>query len=169
MKYRASLDKAAMIITISVTVMFAGGIVLQYAVVQETAVPSIVSLLLLGIYITTYVFRPLYYVLTVHALIIHRPLGKVVIERSRIRSVGLLDDQNTNGTIRTFGVGGVFGYFGRFSNVSIGNMTWYATRRKKLVLVLTQDNQKIIITPDEAETFLAAFHQPTTEATPVPG
>ncbi len=57
-------------------------------------------------------------------------------------------------TIRTFGVGGLFGYYGEFVNWKLGNMTWYATRRDKTVLIETVDDKKLIVTPDEPEAFI---------------
>jgi hypothetical protein len=51
-------------------------------------------------------------------------------------------------------MGGLFGYYGNFVNFSLGRMTWYATRRDKPVLVKTTDNRKIIVTPDDPDTFV---------------
>ena len=56
-------------------------------------------------------------------------------------------------TIRTFGVGGLFGYFGKFFNSKIGRLTMYGTRRNNTVLIET-DNKKIILTPDDPIEFL---------------
>ena len=50
---------------------------------------------------------------------------------------------------------GLFGYYGNFSNFSIGRRTWYATRRDKPVLVKTINNKKIIVTPNEPERFVS--------------
>lgn len=61
-------------------------------------------------------------------------------------------------SIRTFGVGGLFGYFGKFANAKLGNMTWYATRRDKTVLIKTAGNKKIILTPDDPNQFVADFN-----------
>jgi hypothetical protein len=49
MKYTVSLDTLAVVITTCTTLLFAGAIIWQYTAVQETAMPSIVSLLLIGI------------------------------------------------------------------------------------------------------------------------
>lgn len=59
-------------------------------------------------------------------------------------------------TIRIFEVGGLFGYFGKFSNKKNGVMTWYCTRRNKLVMVTTE-NEKIILSPDGSEAFIAVL------------
>ena len=58
---------------------------------------------------------------------------------------------------RTFGVGGLYGYYGKFYNRTFGSMTWYATRRDKLVLVKFQNKKKIILTPDEPVALIAAL------------
>jgi hypothetical protein len=53
------------------------------------------------------------------------------------------------GTIRTFGVGGLFGYFGKFHTPNIGHITFYATQRVNKVLIVTKQGKKIILTPDD--------------------
>jgi len=62
-------------------------------------------------------------------------------------------------SVRTFGVGGLFGYFGKFWNKEYGNMTWYATRRDKAIMIITKENKKIILTPDEVEKFINEFKE----------
>jgi hypothetical protein len=79
----------------------------------------------------------------------------VHIDRNQIKSVELLDKEQLAWVFRTFGVGGLFGYYGKFANTKLGSMTWYATRRNKTVLIETLDNKKIILTPDEPEKFVA--------------
>jgi hypothetical protein len=68
-----------------------------------------------------------------------------------------LDKEKIGWAIRTFGVGGLFGYYGKFANTKLGSMTWYATRKDRAILVRTIDNKKIILTPDEPEKFVADF------------
>jgi hypothetical protein len=154
MKYTASMDTPVVIITTCTTILFAAVIVVQYTV-QETVMPSIISLLLAGIYLFIFLLKPVYYFVDSHQLVIHRLLNNVVIERSRISTVSLLDIKEIRGSVRTFGVGGLFGYFGRFYRYGIGSMTWYATRRNHLVLIVTHDGQKIIVTPDDTATFIS--------------
>ena len=54
-------------------------------------------------------------------------------------------------TIRTFGVGGLFGYYGKFRNKTFGNMTWFATQQKNYLIFETTNNQKIVLTPDDTD------------------
>ena len=96
--------------------------------------------------------------MTNDTLIVHRLLLNVKIDRTQIKSVELIDKEKIKTSLRTFGVGGLFGYFGNFVNMDLGKMTWYATRRDKVVLVQTIDNRKIILTPNEPEKFVADFN-----------
>jgi hypothetical protein len=74
-----------------------------------------------------------------------------------IKSIELLDKESLKGTIRTFGVGGLFGYWGKFSNNKIGVMTWYATKRENAVLITTFSNKKVLLTPDNPELFVSVI------------
>ncbi len=111
------------------------------------------------VFIITYSFRPINYTITENQLIIHRLIKDVVIEKSAIKRVSVLDEKKIEWSIRTFGVGGYYGFFGKFANTQMGNMTWYATRKDHTVLVVTTENEKIILTPDEPETFVVDFYK----------
>jgi hypothetical protein len=58
------------------------------------------------------------------------------------------------GSIRTFGIGGVFGYIGKFKNSILNNYTAYVTHRKKTVLIVTDNDEKILISPDDPKEFI---------------
>lgn len=66
-----------------------------------------------------------------------------------IEQVRAVEEGEMNGLIRTFGVGGLFGYFGKYYANRIGNMTLYATQRKNRILIITKQHKKIVITPDD--------------------
>jgi len=156
MTYKASLDKTAIIITISVTILFAVIIGGQYSIIRDagSAVPIYTTTACLLIYFLAFAFRPIHYTLTSDELIVNRPLLNVHIKTAGIKSVELIEKKAIRGCIRIFGVGGLFGYYGSFANFSLGRMTWYATRRDKPVLVKTTDNRKIIVTPDDPDKFV---------------
>ena len=63
--------------------------------------------------------------------------------------------------VRIFGVSGLFGYWGKFSNTKLGSMTWYSTRRNNAVLITTIYNKKIVLTPNEPEKFVTEFNGQT--------
>jgi hypothetical protein len=41
----------------------------------------------------------------------------------------------------------------------MGSMTWYTTRRDRTVLVVTNDEKKIILSPDDPKKLIAEFYQ----------
>ncbi len=149
MIYKASLDKTAIIITNLVTLLFGALIVFNFILP--------LAILLLVIYLICMFLKPLNYEITKDELIIRRLIRSVRINRSDIESLELKDKSDLKGTVRTFGVGGLFGWYGKFANSQIGDMTWYVTRRDKPVLIIKKDSKKIMISPDEAEAFVTEF------------
>jgi len=160
MTYKASLDNLAKGVTIGVTILFAGIIFLSMVSISkdaERAIPISISIALILIYFIVFALRPIDYEISADQLIIHRLFADAKIDRNQIKSVELVDKDKIGWTIRTFGVGGLFGYYGKFANTKLGSMTWYATRRDKTVLVQTMNGNKIILTPDKPEKFVADF------------
>lgn len=159
MTYRTSLDKTAKAITIGTTILFGIIIMGEVKIMQDSSkiTPTITIILLSLIYCFTIAFRPINYQTKDNQLIIHGLFSDIKIDHQKIKSIDLLEKEDLRNTIRTFGVGGLFGYFGKFANRKLGNMTWYATRRENAVLVRTIDDKKIILTPDEPEKLIADF------------
>ena len=160
MTYKTSLDNLAKVVTIVISILFAAIIVGQISFIkdEEKFAPIFITILLLIIYFGTFSFRPICYKLTDDNLIIHRPLSDIKIDRSEIKSVERLDQSKLSWAVRIFGVGGFFGYWGKFSNTKLGSMTWYATRRNNAVMVTTIYNKKIVLTPNEPEKFVVEFN-----------
>lgn len=157
MEYKASLDKTAIVITVGVTILFIVIIFGQYSVIKDQgrAAPVFTTVASLLIYGISYLFRPTGYTIDAEELTIRRPVGNVRLKREEIKSVELVAPNQVSGSIRTFGVGGLFGYYGHFANFHMGRMTWYATRRDRPVLVRTVLGKKIVLTPDNREGFVA--------------
>lgn len=158
MIYKTSLDNVTKVITLGITILFAAIIIGQYSIIKDataSATPIYTTVALLIIYFIVFAFRPVKYSLTAGNLIVHRLFSNVKIERSKIKSVELVDKEKLSWSVRVFGVGGFYGYFGKFANAKLGTMTWYATRKDRIVLVKMLNNKKIILTPDEPEKFVA--------------
>ena len=151
------MDKKATTITICVTIIFTAIIVGQYSIIKNAghANPIYTTAALLLLYFGAFAFRPINYATTESELIVDRLLFNVHITRSTIKSCEVIEGNRIKGSFRMFGVGGLFGYYGNFSNFSLGRMTWYATRRDKVVLIRTLDNRNIIFTPDDPKKFVA--------------
>lgn len=159
MKFAASLDKTAIVLTVLVTLVFATIIAGQYPAIATAgrAVPIYVAVGCLLVYGLAFALRPAGYVVTADEVIISRPLLSVHIQRADIRRVVALPTSALSASIRLFGVGGLFGYYGKYTTSGLGRTTWYATRRDTPVLVETTDNKKYILTPDEPGSFVGAL------------
>ena len=94
---------------------------------------------------------PLKYIIDKNKLIIKRPFKDLVIDLKNIKDTFLPTKESMRWTIRTFGNGGLFGYIGKFSNKTHGTMTWYATKTSNYLILVTNDNKKIVLTPDNTE------------------
>ncbi len=152
MNFEASLDKTAKVTTIIVMLLFIA--IIGYGIAESSSTKSIIyaSAFLSLTYAICWLLRPLRYTITDTELQIQRPIGKVIIKKQDIQSVDLLHESNIAGAIRTFGVGGLFGYYGKYYNQAFGSMTWYLTRNDKPVLVTTHKS-KIMVSPDESQRF----------------
>lgn len=159
MTFKASLDNLAIGITLGVIILFAGIIFGQFWFITDNGYSGLLytSAALILIILISYAFSPLGYKILNNELIINRPFTNVKIDRSNIQSVEIIDHEQLRWSIRTFGVGGLFGYYGKFANTSLGSMTWYVTRRDKIVLLKTNDNKNIILSPDDPEMFVEEY------------
>ncbi len=156
MEYKASLDALAKGITIGVFILFIAigqqsvrAILVAKGDTAGILIHSGMLLLFVAILLGSWLYAPQSYTLDRNELTINRPIGKVKIKLGDLKQVRLLADNETKGTIRTFGVGGLFGYFGKFYMPGIGHATFYATQRKNRILIVTNNDKIWIITPDD--------------------
>lgn len=85
-----------------------------------------------------------------HITIVRR-FGSVTIERYTIRRIEPLHDGALRLAVRKFGVGGLFGFFGKFYSRKIGAFDLYATRSENLFLLHLSDDRKVVISCAEPQ------------------
>ncbi len=158
MNFKASLDRTTKIITVALIIVMLAIPLSIFLTLEESEsygvlVVPILMLVVLGVIVE---YRITAYKVTSDGIIICRPAENVVIKSGEVSKVELLSREKLKRSIRTFGVGGFFGYFGSFYNKQLGAMTWYLTRRDRLVLIETNSGKKIVLSPDEPEKFVAA-------------
>jgi amino acid transporter len=156
MEYKASLDTVAKIVTaVTVILFFVIGYrsikVLMLLQSNKTSMLIYGGLLLLFVVIIIgcFLFSPQYYKVDNNYLTIVRPVKNKTLKLNDIDNIRPLEKDEMNGAIRTFGVGGLFGYFGKYYYPKIGNMTFYATQKRNRILIETRQGQNFIITPDD--------------------
>lgn len=160
MEYKASLDITAKVVTLIVV-----GILLFCALnsikqilssddITTRWVHGIVLFSLVGIIVLSWIFAPNRYSINEASLIIHRPVSDISFEANDIQQARLVEDSDLNGMVRTFGVGGLFGYFGKFRSSKLGGVTLYSTQHKNQILILFKNGEKVILSPNEPDRFL---------------
>lgn len=155
MVFKASLDGIAKFFSTVFTLLIAGVILWQvYLFISSPQLNSVIaSVFLLATLLIPYHHHPIKYVVEAEQVMIKRPFSDVIIDRKEIESVRVVEQQEMKGTLRSFGVAGLYGYFGRFSNLKIGSMLWYATQRRNYVLLRAQ-GKNYIVTPDNPREFV---------------
>ncbi len=155
MVFEAKNDTLTKIITGVMALVAVFGLVVPVVTDNEIYFVSLpVGAILAIVLLISWCFKPKSYEITDAGLLIHRPAGIVKIGRSRISGVAEVEPKTIRFAIRTFGIGGVFGYFGSFYTSYYGSMTWYVTDIKKPVLLITNDKKKILVSPGDKETFI---------------
>ena len=153
METKASLDTLSKVVTVGIIALFAaisiGGFFCANGNSTIILISTGVLLFVTSITMGCYLFSPQGYVLNPDDLIIKRPLKDRSIKLSDIIETHAVVDTEMKYTLRTFGVGGLFGYYGKFYNPKFGSMTWYTTQRKNRIFIRTNKEEKIIITPDD--------------------
>ncbi|WP_019987049.1 PH domain-containing protein [Rudanella lutea] len=149
-QYSVSLDNSAKVITGLVLALTVS--LLAFGAFKPGVVLAIVMVICYG-------YQPQKYILTPETLTVARLFGAVSFDLNTIREVQEIAPEQMKTSLRAFAVGGLFGYYGRFVNASIGQMTWYATRRSNYVLVRTADDRRIVLTPDGPKQLVADLHR----------
>ena len=156
MKYKASLDLPSKIITVGICFF---GIIIFIAAIQEFNSSShtltssfsiiLVTLFFVLLILICYLFSTNFYELENDFLIIHRPVGSVNFPISEIKEIIKMNPGTMIGGIRLFGVGGLFGYYGKYYNFKLGHLTLYTTQKRNRILMTMNTGKKIVISPDD--------------------
>ncbi len=155
-EYNASLGNLSKIITVS-TILFLTALITYLSYKnsidprKEYAFAVAFTLFIMMLPVITFFYRPKSYLITEDSLQICRIVGNYRIPYTVINKVLRASKDDMRFTIRTIGNGGLFGFTGNFRNSRFGRMRWFVTQRKNYVIIETNDNKKIVISPDEPE------------------
>ena len=160
MDFKTSLDKMSMVTTTATTLLIIYICFTQ--VVQAPQTTPVVALTLGVVLPATYLYcllmMPLAYSVTQNHIRVRRLLADWELRRDSVSAVRILEHKEMGFTLRLFGVGGLFGYFGMFRNARLGNFRMLGTRRNKALLIETITGKKFVITPDDPKEFIAYFN-----------
>jgi len=148
MSFRASYDTTTKAISAAVFILF-----LMIAADTRSLITEGTFALL---FLAAYAWSPVGYEIADGNVVIRRLIGNVRIPVSGIREVKIATRDDLSGSLRLFGSGGLFGYYGLFRNSTLGTSNWYVTDRSHAV-VLTGDSGTVIVSPDDSAGFIAAL------------
>ncbi|HEY0770655.1 MAG TPA: PH domain-containing protein [Sphingobacteriaceae bacterium] len=160
MVYKASLDTKAKTITVFIFLLFTylgykSIIGIQHSQdLKTTLIHSGILLLFCCIFLGCYLFAPKSYRIDNTSLTIVRTISDKKIMLTDIQEVRTVEDGEMGAGIRTFGVGGLFGYYGRFSLQKAGNVILYASQTINNIFIRTNQGKQLIITPDDKDGFI---------------
>jgi PH (Pleckstrin Homology) domain-containing protein len=159
MSFRASYDTTTKVLSAAVFILF---------LVIAASVRNVISDGVLAfLFLAAYAWSPSGYSVVDGEVVIRRLIGNVHLPVAGIREVRIATRDDLRGSMRIFGSGGLFGYYGLFRNSKLGTSSWYVTNRSQAV-VLTSDTGTAIVSPDDAVGFVAALGKPSAGAAPVP-
>jgi hypothetical protein len=150
MEYKASTDMPVKVISIGVTILF--GFIIYRLLPFQSKSPLVFygSVVLIAfIYLTSFGLCTWSYQTDGKALIIKAPFYTKTINKSDIQTAESIDTDKLGSVIRTFGNGGLFGYYGWYSSSQIGSFFYYGTQRKNRILIEMKNGEKCVITPDD--------------------
>lgn len=84
--------------------------------------------------------------------VIQRPIRSIVIPFSEIIRIEKLNE-NEFKPRKTFGNGGVLGYWGSFTSTSLDEFDFYAKNKKNPILVVVKKEGNIVVSPDDVIMF----------------
>ena len=160
MFFKASLDNTSKILTAAIfgfNVIFF--ILFMFQLKDMGPIMLIPIFILIPIILFTFLYQPLGYELTMDNIEIHRRINKFYIPKNEIDSISHISGSELGNTWRMMGNGGLFGYTGYFHSSNLGKMRWFVTQRNHYVIIRKTDGKKILISPDDPDGFVQAFHQ----------
>ncbi len=156
--FKISWDLTLKIATAFVIVLFLGlaGFAGLFDKEAESFEKFAIPVILLAIVLVCYLYAPTSYDVSDSEITVNRPAGSRKISRSAIKSITVPTKKEMKGTWRTLGVGGLFGYYGSFTNSHFGDMVWFVTNRKNMVVVHA-GYDKFVFSPDDINDFTKAL------------
>ena len=154
----AKMDETTKIITIIVLLFLILFPISSFFFEPPKPVISITSFVLMyGAIVIAYGFIPKRIAVSTDQILIKNLYGSVLINIHEIETISQIEKIGLN--LRTFGVGGLFGYFGKFN----GADTWYVTNTRKKVKIILKSGKVYMISPENPDDFVKHVQQRKSE------
>lgn len=159
MYYDAPWDKSLKTMTYAVvaffvleTIVIAIALFLTASQMTAQFITFLVVVCNIVILLFSYLYAPQGFLIDETGISIERKVAPVRIEIGSIQRVTRIERDRFMKSSRTFGNGGLFGYYGSFRNKELGSFKIYATHRDYGVLIAADKN--FVVTPDRPDEFV---------------
>jgi|GEM_PF-3913243 len=154
--YRYTLRPQSALIQWILSLVVAGILVYYFSSVQMPGTGSVgriihvavVLVALAACYITIFGYMPRRIMCDDESVVIKMTVSSRVIEKSDIVSVRSINPSLLNGSVRSFGIGGIGFSSGQYRNDSLGEYFLYMTRLEDLILIETSSGGYIVTNYD---------------------
>jgi len=153
MYYQAKLDNLSYWITVlssALLLILPAGILYKAGSFEPILLLSLALLPL--ILLICFAYRVTGFDVSKRQILIKRIVGDFSIPVEEIDEIYFDQDAMKN-SIRTFGNGGLFGFYGRFRNKTLGPYRAFVTSTKKAVVIKTK-KQTFVLSPEKPEAFV---------------
>ena len=118
----------------------------HFIIKDDVIIPDVVAIFLFIAFGITWMLHPTAYEITTEEFLIHRPKGPIRIKLNAIQSI---EKTEPGMSIRLFGSGGLFGYFGLFSSKKLGKYYRYTGSNSNLVCITCTDKKYVVSIHEE--------------------
>jgi len=133
---------SAIVIAIPFVMIFA-----QYTFVKDNnAILDLTAIFLFITYFIAWMLHPTSYEITNENFVIHRPISAMKISLASIKNI---EHTEPGYSMRLFGSGGLFGYYGLFSSKKHGTHHRYTGNNKNLILIATEKKKYLLSIHDD--------------------
>ncbi|MFM7015747.1 MAG: PH domain-containing protein [Bacteroidota bacterium] len=148
MLQKIKFNLATKVLSVAVMLIPVTLIVTHRLVIKDDIIlPDVIGVLLFAAFFITWMLHPTSYEITSDELLIHRPKGPIKIALSDIKTIEKTD---AGLSIRLFGSGGLFGYFGYFSSKKLGKHYRYTGNNEDLVCITCSTKKYLLSIYDQA-------------------
>ena len=165
MSYRAVWDSRVWAWTLATVALLAVVLVgllrrTLFATPARFGLAGLAAVLIIAVTVAALAFAPRRYAIDGKKLHVHTLLARFTYDLSNVSEVKRLaaPEVFSPGTLRTFGAGGPFGYYGYFKSQKLGKFLAFVTDLDRLI-VLRCHQQTLVISPHDPEGFLREVQQ----------
>lgn len=137
-----TLGRMGTVTSILLSALLVYGAIAVWSAGMVAVIVTYIIFILLAIWVL--LTMPRYLIIQNGLLIITHPIGRTVIEKSQVVKIEAIERSDLRGSIRLFGSGGFFGWFGIFRNSKFGVYRIYCGQLENLYHIKTLTKSYII-------------------------